>query len=122
MKIGKSLEELSAALERRAAGKRDLVAPVGKLEVFVAEARGSPEIRLAVTNGKPETFGITPHAHGQLSAYVDIPLNAYQRMQVEVPEALAGFINRSLESKAKDRRMLRTVDGAVQAFLDARYR
>jgi hypothetical protein len=122
MKSGQSLEELSAELERRVATRRDLVAAVEKLEAVVVEGGGRSEIRLAVTNGKTETFGITPHAECQLSEYADIPLADYRRMQADAPDLLAGFINRSLKSKAKDRRMLRTLDGVLQAFLDARYR
>ncbi|HET9156239.1 MAG TPA: hypothetical protein VFN91_06205 [Myxococcaceae bacterium] len=122
MKTGKPLEELSAELERRSAAKRDLVAPVEKLEAVVVEVDGRPEIRLAVTNGTTETFGITPHAHCHLSAYADIPLGDYRRMQVEAPGLLVEFINRSMRTKTKDRRMLRTLDGAVRAFLDGRHR
>jgi hypothetical protein len=122
MKTGKSLEELAAEVERRAGVKRDLVAAVENLEAVVLEAEGKPELRLAVANGKTETFGITPHAHCQLSEYTGIPLDHYRQMQAETPELLAGFVNRSMKSKAKDRRILRTLDGAVRAFLDARYR
>jgi len=120
MKTGKSWDELAAEVERRAGLKRDLVASVEKLEAVVVDAEGKPELGLAVADG--ETFGITPHAHSQLSEYASIPLDEYLRMQVEAPELLATFVNRSMKSKATDRRMLRTLDGAVQAFLDARYR
>ena len=122
MKTGKSLEELSAEVERRAGATRSRFAPAEKLEAVVVEAGGKPELKLVVANGKTETFGITPHAHCQLSEYASIPLDDYRRMQVEAPEFLARFVNRSIKSKAKDRRMLRTLDGAVRAFLDARYR
>jgi hypothetical protein len=122
MKIGKSLVELAAEIKRRADAKRDLVAPVEQLEMVVAEARGQPELRLTVANGKEETFGITPHGHSQLADYVGIPLGNYRRIQVEAPEVLALMVNRSMKDKGKDGRLLRTLDGAVRAFLSARYR
>src|SRR5215470_18854185 len=120
MKTGKSWDELAAEVERRAGLKRDLVASVEKLEAVVVDVEGKPELGLAVADG--ETFGITPHAHCQLAEYASIPLDEYLRMQVEALELLATFVNRSMKSKATDRRMLRTRDGAVRSFLDARYR
>ena len=122
MKTAKSLDELAAEVERRAGARRDLVAPVESLEVMVADAEGTPELRLSLTNGKHETFGITPHAHSQLAEYACIPVAEYRQMHEGAPELLAEFVNRSMRSKAKDRRMLRTVDGMVLAFLDGRYR
>lgn len=90
--------------------------------MLVAEAQGTTELRLTVADGKKETFGITPHAHAQLADYVGIPLGDYRRIQVEAPELLARTVNRSMKAKGKDARMLRTLDGAVRAFLGARYR
>src|SRR5215470_8545451 len=110
MKTGKSWDELVAEVERRAGARRDLLAPVEKLEAVVVNAEGKPELRLAVANRTTETFGLTPHAHCQLSEYASIPLDDYRRMQVEAPELLATFVNRSMKSKATDRRMLRTLD------------
>jgi hypothetical protein len=121
MKKGMSLVELAAEIERRAGAKQDIVSPVEKLELVVVEAKGKPEVRLAVANGRKETFRIKAHAHRQLAEYTGTPLDHYRRMQEEALERLAREVNRSMKSKAKDQRMLRTLDGAVWAFLNDRY-
>lgn len=122
MKMGMSLDELAAEVERRAGVTQDLVLPVEKLEAVVVKAGGGLEVRLAVAEGKKKAFRVTQNAQAQLGKYTGISLRQYWEMQVKDPELLARDINRSLKSKAGDSRLLRTVDGALRAFLSERYR
>ena len=64
-KAGRSLQDLAAEIERRAEAKRDLIAPVSRLSMEVAD--GAPVI--AVTNGHLETFGV-----------IDLPPQDWQRL------------------------------------------
>lgn len=135
MKTGMSLEQLAREITRRASEKKDLMAPVSKLEMVVRERpvdRGNsyeesifvPE--LAVTNGHIETYEPNKLAHGQIAEWAGIPAKYYQRMQDEEPRLLAGNVNTWLQKAARsgkrDRRMVRTLDGKVRAFLSDKYR
>lgn len=120
MKIDKSLQDLAIEIERRAAAKQDFIAPVGKMEVVVRDNK--PAIALA--NGEVKTFGINEVAHDQMAAYAGIPRDYYRRMQAEDPALLANNINRWIHDaeKAGDKRMVRTLDGAVRALLSDKFR
>lgn len=122
MKIGKSLVELAQEIQRQAEVKRDLIAPVGKLEADHIVGEGEGEVALTVHNGKNETLPMNQLAHGQVAEYTGIPLAYYKRMQQEAPNLLRQNINRWFADKPADRRMVRTLDGKVRAFLSDRYR
>jgi hypothetical protein len=117
MKMGLSLNELYAEVERRAGGTQDLVVPVKKLQAVVVKARGKPELGLAVGSWRKKAFRIAQQVHVQLARYAEIPPREYWAMEVSAPELLAREVNRSLKSKANDTRLLRTMDGAVRGFL-----
>jgi hypothetical protein len=117
-KFGRSLQDLAAEIERRAEAKRDLIAPVTKLQMDVVDA--APVI--AVTNGKTEHFGVQQHAHGQLAEYAGIPMAYYRRMMEKDPGLLAQNVNRWLRDLGTQRRMVRTLDGNVRAILSDSYR
>ena len=63
MKMGMSLEELAAEVERRAGATQDLVVPVKKLEAVVVKAGRGVEVRLAVASWGKKTFRITQQVH-----------------------------------------------------------
>jgi len=117
MKMGMSLDELAAEVERRAGATQNLVVPVKKVEALVVKANGKPEVGLAVGSWRKRKFRISQQAHVQLARYTGIPAPEYCEMQVETPELLAREINRSLKNKATDTRKLRTLDGAVLGLL-----
>jgi hypothetical protein len=66
-------------------------------------------------------YAITPHAHGQLAEHLGIPKKYYERMRQERPDLLATNINTWLAAKP-ERRLVRTLDGRVWAFLSDKYR
>lgn len=119
-KIGRTLTELAAEIERQANAKRDLIAPVAKMSMEVVDS--TPVI--AVHNGHIETFTANSIAHAQLAEYVGVPKAYYDRMATEAPTLLASNVNRWLADKAgqNDRRMVRTMDGRARAFLSDKYR
>jgi hypothetical protein len=121
MKQGKTLTELAIEIERRANAKRDLVVPNTKL--VVAPAIDADELRLQVigANGV-NAFGMNAHAHGQVAEYTCIPKAYYDRCLAAQPQLLATQVNTWLADKPADRRMVRTLDNKVRAFLSDRYR
>jgi len=120
MKTGKSLTELAQEIERRSAAKKDFIAPVGRMEMVVAD--GAPAIALA--NGDVKRFGVNRVAHDQIGSYAGIPRDYYKRMEAEDPQLLAQNVNRWLhdQGKAGDKRLVRTLDGQVRALLSNKYR
>jgi hypothetical protein len=117
-RVGRSLQELAAEIERRADVKRDFIAPVPKFDVAVRDDKPV----LQVLNGEVKQFEINDIAHGQLAEYLGIPAQYYKRMVEEDPALLAENANRWLRDKSADRRMIRTLDGKARAFLSDAYR
>lgn len=114
MKTGLNLTQLATEIERRAAAKRDLLAPVQRLTM-------NENSTLAVG---AEKFPLNSLAHQQLADYIGIPKQYYDRMLAKNPTLLADNVNRWLPTDAfkNDKRMVRTLDGNVRAFLSDRYR
>lgn len=120
-KQGKSLSEMAQEIERQNEVKRDFIAPVSKTEMVVHER--SPVLLL---DNKHE-FPLMALAHTQLATYTGIPAAYYRRLQENDPQLLANNVNRWLreppaEGKPIDRRMVRTLDGRVRAFLSDKFR
>lgn len=117
-RIGRSLQNLAAEIERRAEAKRDFIAPTGRLTMEVIDDKPA----IALTNGHTETFGLQEIAHGQIAEYAGIPMAYYRRMMADDPRLLATNVNRWLKDKAAERRMVRTLDGQARAMLSDSYR
>ena len=66
-------------------------------------------------------YPVTDHAHTQIAARLDIPAKYYNRMKTLAPALLAANVNEWFHSKP-ERRMVRTLDGEMRAFLSDRYR
>ena len=124
MKTGKSLQELAVELERRKNEARDFIAPVGKLRMVAdsdTDATGEiNEPALAGLNGG--TMGIANLGHSQIQSWTKIPKVYYDRLRQEEPELLAKNVNTWFERQPETRRMVRTLDGNVRAFLSNAYR
>jgi hypothetical protein len=117
-RVGRTLQDLAAEIERRAEVKKDIIAPVPKLSIEVVDDK--PVI--AVSNGGSHTYEPLDIAHGQLAEYVGVPMAYYRRMLADDPSLLAQNVNRWLRDKAQDKRMVRTLDGRARAFLSNGYR
>lgn len=113
MKTGKTLMELAAELDRQNSAKRDFVCSAPALSY---EA-GHNAIKIAGQGW----FEVADSAHDQIATHLGVPAKYYSRMKVEAPELLATNVNHWLQ-KSTDRRMVRTLDGKVRAFLSDKYR
>jgi hypothetical protein len=117
MKVGKTLTELAAEIQRQAESKRDYVAPAQKLELQVVEQ--TPV--LAMHNGRVNQYGITNSAHDQIASRLEIPRTYYDRLRADSPPLLATNVNHWLQ-KSPAKYMVRTLDGNARALLSDRYR
>lgn len=122
MKMGMSLDELAAVVERHAGATEDLVVPVKKLQAVVVKAKGEPQFRLAVASWRKRTFRITEQVHLQLARYIGIPAGEYWERLLATPERLAQEVNAALRNTAMETRTLRVLDGVVRGFLSEGYR
>lgn len=115
MKNGRSLIELAHELSRQAETKKDYVADTRALSV---EPVTAGEVILQGVNGG---MAIRPVAHAQLAGTLQIPKPYYDRMLAEEPDLLATNVNRWLH-KQPARKLVRTLDNGVRAFLSDSYR
>jgi hypothetical protein len=117
MQKGKTLVELAKELERLQESKRDFIAHTGKLEVVVDS---NNKLRVAgLTGGTP--FPIRRTANVQFAQRNGIPQRYFDRMVEDAPELAAANLNHWLHAEP-EKRMVRTVEGEVRAFLSDRYR
>jgi hypothetical protein len=125
MKAGKTLQELAAEITRQAESKLDITQSVEKLGLVVeGQAVNEDKVELAVgrRDGTTNYFGINSVAHNQLAEYTGIPAAYYRRLLEQDPLLLEKNVNRWLKEQKDDRRLVRTLDGKVRAFLSDRYR
>lgn len=111
MKTGKSLSELAQEIERQAATKRDYLADTREIRM-ASDAQG-----LVVAE---QPMGMTEHAHRQLAERLQIPARYYERLRKDHPGLLAGDVNHLMHEEP-ERRLIRTLDGNVRAYLSDRY-
>ena len=114
MKTGKTLTELAIELERQSETKKDFIASTEVLEMTNTGA-------MVLEGDKSQEFEIADVAHTQIAARLDIPTKYYQRMRSQAPELLSANVNGWFQQKP-ERRMVRTLDGQMRAFLSDRYR
>ena len=130
MKLGRPLTDLASELERQANAKRDYLTPS---ETLTVHSNGRTEL---VAIGEP--YHVADVAHGQIADYLDIPRGFYESLRgnaetITVPaESGIGFqgqdqplfdvmVNSLFHSKGEQRRLVRTLDGRVRAFLSDAY-
>ena len=119
MKQGKTLNELGKELERQRLARKDFIADTSRLEV-VTNFNGLSKLIMGFADISSE-FVISDIAHQQIATRLQIPFRYYQKMRLEYPELLDKNIN-SWFSKTNEKRMLRTLDNKLRAFLSDRYR
>jgi hypothetical protein len=118
MKTGRTLSEMAAELDRQSKAKRDFVAPTTQLE-YIPFSSGVPVGTLRV-NGHG-AYDVTELGHEQIAGRVGIPKQYYDRMRKDAPELLASNVNTWFK-RQPEKRMVRTLDNRVRAFLSDRYR
>lgn len=107
-----SVIELAQAVEDARKAKRDMIADTRQL---VVQDDGQ---RLAV-NGHG-VFPIDDYSHHQIAERVGIPAKYAAKMRAEAPDLYATNVNRWFKQN-DERRLVRTMNGNVRAFLSDRY-
>lgn len=121
MQKGISITELAARLEAIASTHHDYLVPAK--EIGVSDDVNSITIPKPVNGGiEYETLGLNQHSHRQLSSYLGIPADYYDRQKAAHPETLAASITEWLNDKSDEARLIRTNDRGVRAILSNSYR
>lgn len=115
MKTGKSLTDLAREIDRQAGAKRDYIADTSALSMVAAE----PPVGLRVMRSV-DVLPITALGHRQIGERVGIPARYYEHMLAQAPGLLAVNVNHWFV-ESPEKRMIRTLDGQVRAFLSNRY-
>jgi hypothetical protein len=126
MKHGMTIDALADRAYQMAESARDYVVDTRQLQAAVSDGA---ELRIFGRGGEglealPEFDGGLPIrsiAHSQLSERLGIPKKFYDRLLTEQPDMLAYNISELLR-REPERRMLRTIDAELRAFLSDRYR
>ncbi|MDO4921758.1 MAG: DUF932 domain-containing protein [Phascolarctobacterium sp.] len=119
MKQGiKNIEKLYEELDRQRDARIDLIANTKNLSV----RSNSVSSMISVATGSDIlSYAVSDVAHRQIAERLNIPYKYYERMRSEYTELLDKNINGWLE-RNPEKRMLRTLDGKLRAFLSDRYR
>lgn len=119
MKQGiKTIQNLYQKLERQREVWKDLIADTRSLNVSSTDGMSILNI---TTSEEILAFKVSDIAHRQIADRLNIPSKYYERMRSEYPALLDKNINGWL-MKNQEKRMLRTLDGKLRAFLSDRYR
>lgn len=119
MKQGiKTIQNLYGELERQRAARKDLIADTRS--ITVNSVNGLSMLTIEKDSDKL-SYRISEIAHRQIADRLGIPYKYYERMRQENPTLLDSNINSWLNT-TPEKRMLRTLDGKLRAFLSDRYR
>lgn len=112
-------------LQRQLATKRDLITDTRRVTLGEPspDVTGGSPVALLLDHPSEGTieYGITDYAHGQMADALNVPVKFWRRLQGDHPDLLCGLGNGLLEREPV-KRMLRTMDGQVRAYLSDRYR
>jgi hypothetical protein len=117
MQTGLNLTDLATEITRQEHAKRDLLVPTQMMSMH--SEKDQP---LVMQIGSDGAYGVQETAHSQLSQKLEIPKRYYDRMKQEHPELLADNVNAWLSDAGDQKRLVRTLDGNMRAFLSDRFR
>jgi len=119
MKQGiKTIQNLYGELERQREARKDLIADTRSINISSTNGVSM----LSISTGEDIlSYHVTDIAHRQIADRLNIPYKYYERMRTDYPALLDKNVNGWL-LKNPERRMLRTLDGKLRAFLSDRYR
>lgn len=69
-----------------------------------------------------ESAPMTNHAMNQLSTYLGIPSRFVDRLRTDAPDLITANVNRLLQTKKDDKRMIRTLHGKARSWQSDQYR
>ena len=116
VKQGTTLQGLAIEVQRQLEAKKDFIGDTRGFSIVNGE---DGDIRLQM-NGHGN-FGIRHTAHLQIGDRLRIPRDYYGRMLREAPGLLRSNVNHWMANNP-EKRLVRTLDGDVRAFLSDRYR
>ena len=114
MKSGRTLQEVAQEVARQKAAATDYVAASEGVDFNEVDG----DLRLGAGGWN---YPATSLAHRQIGEKHGIPARHYDRLRADFPDLLAEELNR-IGKKEPSRRLIRTLDGRVRAFLSDRYR
>lgn len=109
-----TLQDLASEVSRQSEQRLDLKA--GTKQMTMKDGN-----TLVIGNNTDHIFGINDVAHRQISQHYHIPAEFYDRLKGRTPHLLDTLVN-GLGYHEESRRLVRTLDGNVRAFLSDRYR
>ena len=112
MKQGKSITELANEIQRQQNNKVDYRVTTPKL---TATDMG------LIAVGDLGVFDLTNNANGQIAQRLKIPKIYFDKMKIEAPSLWAQNVNHWFNVNS-EKRLVRTLDGKVRAFLSDKYR
>ena len=115
-RVSSSIQELVAEVDRQRNSRRDFVVPAARLLMNETAELAIP------TPGSTSVLPVNTIGHDQLSQYVGIPRDFYGRLLAGHPDLLSKNVNRFLAEHNGEKRLVRTLDTNVRAFLSDRYR
>lgn len=118
MKYGMSLNEMALELERRQNAQRDYLVDTRQM---VFDATPDKTMLSLVGDSVTTIFNVNEIANNQIGQAFDIPSKYFDRMRRDNPELLAQNVNSWFQKEPK-RRMVRSLDDTVRAFVSDRYR
>jgi hypothetical protein len=127
MERNTNLVALATEVQRQFDTRKDYVAPAPAIHLDAAVPIDGgtnppkPGRELTVRLNGDTPYGITPFAHKQIAEHVEIPARYYERMRSEAPALLAENVNEWLRREPDTKRMLRTLDGNVRAFVSPKF-
>lgn len=114
MKSGKTLQQLATEVKRQAESIQDYRVDTRNVSML-------DDARLGLGIIPTPALHVNDLAHSQIAARLEIPQKYYDLMRSQEPSLLAENVNRWFHKKA-DKRMVRTMDNRVRAFLSSSYR
>lgn len=123
MQEGMKISEMIHEIDRRNRAKQDFVADSeSSIRVVRKPEDGSLcMVLLAPGASELQRFEINENAHHQIAGHLRIPQKHYRRLLADYPDLVMAEINKILETEG-GRRLIRTIDGRVRAFLSDRYK
>ena len=115
MKQGRAPADLIEEITRQRESKVDYVTDTRHLSLTPGDAG----VRLNIAGH--DDYEISDHTHHQVAERVGIPAKYYNTMLKDAPDLLRTNVNHWFQAKP-EKRMVRTLDGRVRAFLSDRYR
>ena len=124
MQQGMTLDALLAEVMRQRDTRRDFVADTGQAVRLVPMPDFPHKLAAVLLKddaAELERLEITEHAHRQIAARLRIPWKHYYRMLTDHLDIVLDEVNKLFEREPA-RRLLRTLDGKLRAFLSDRYK